>query len=118
MPLGLEADAWLYAAAVAFVLGHLAVLGYLVRRSATASGPGVSQPVRGDASADAGGHAPADARTPEELPPVDTERVVRCPHCKVRNGAAFRFCRFCVGELTGGATVSESGGTSKDGQAF
>lgn len=120
MPLGFEADAWLYAAAVAFVLGHLTVLVYLVRRSVgpddRASG---EHPRRGvDASADAAGPGAPDARDPGELPPVEGEDVVRCPNCSVPNEATFRFCRYCVGELTGGTVVSDAGGASRDGQVF
>jgi len=119
MPLGFEADAWLYVAALAFVLGHLTVLVYLVRRSAARTGRATGpQSRKGDeAGTDAADQRP-DGPAPESLPPVEGERVVRCPNCSVPNEAAFRFCRYCIGELSGGTAVSDAGGASRDGQAF
>lgn len=115
MPFGLEADAWLYAAGAAFVLTHLAVLLYLARRNLDPSRGSVGRAARSGADA---GASQGDAGPVEDLPPVDGEQVVRCPHCSVENSAEYRFCRYCVGELTGGATVPDSGGASRDGQAF
>lgn len=116
MPFGLEADVWLYAAGAAFVLTHLAVLLYLARRNVETSRSSVGRAAQSGAE----GSAPmqGEGRPARNLPPVDGDRVVRCPHCTVENAAEFRFCRFCVGELTGGATVAASGGASRDGQAF
>lgn len=116
MPLGLEADAWLYAAGAAFVLTHLAVLVFLARRNLGPTRGSVGHPAR--SSADAGAGTSSDGSPTDELPPIDGEQVVRCPHCSVENLADFRFCRYCVGELNGGTAVTEPGAASKDGQAF
>lgn len=116
MPLGFQADAWLFAAGAAFVLTHLAVLVYLARRNVEPTQGSVGRAAH--SSVDARASSAAEASPVDDLPPVDGEQVVECPHCSVRNLGEFRFCRYCVGELTGGATVTESGGTSRDGQAF
>lgn len=116
MPLGLQADAWLFAAGAAFVLTHLAVLVYIARRNIEPSRGSVGRPAR--SGVEVGTSSASDAAPVDDLPPVEGERVVECPHCAVQNLGEYRFCRYCVGELTGGATVSGSGGTSRDGQAF
>lgn len=120
MPLGFADGAWLYVAVAAFVVGHLAVLAYFLRAQAKRSSQSMGPPpeARPDASSDAPGLTRGDRRERAELPPVESEQVVQCPHCGVQNDAEFRFCRFCVGELTGGATVADPGGASRDGQAF
>lgn len=116
MPFGLEADVWLYAAGAAFVLTHLAVLLYLARRNLDPSRGSVGRAAQ--SGAEAGAVATREVRPARNLPPIDGDRIVRCPHCSVENAAEFRFCRYCVGELTGGATVSKPGSASRDGQAF
>lgn len=116
MPFGLQADAWLFAAGAAFVLTHLAVLVYLARRNLEPARGSVGRAAR--SGVDVGASSAAESRPVEDLPPVEGERVVECPHCGVSNGGDFRFCRYCVGELTGGATIGDAGGTSRDGQAF
>ena len=116
MPQGLESDALLYAAGLAFVLTHLAVLVYLARRNVGATRGSVGPSAQG--CADAPGFPPTDSVPDDDLPPIEGEQIVRCPHCAVDNLADFRFCRYCVGELTGGTAVVESESASKDGQAF
>lgn len=113
MPLGLEADPWLLAAAATLVVTQLVLLVHLARRNLGPSQDSIGQPARGDAGASSSGSGASG-----DLPPIDGEEVVRCPHCSVDNLADFRFCRFCVGELTGGATVAEPSSAKKDGQAF
>ncbi|AGN01874.1 hypothetical protein L593_09645 [Salinarchaeum sp. Harcht-Bsk1] len=128
MPLGFESGAWLFLAAGAFVLGHLVVLAYFLRGNAGRSEPALATPPDFTAEADPG--RPTDA-PPEsvgsgrskrsgsdELPPIERDQVVQCPHCGVENAAEFRYCRFCVGELTGGRTVADASSASRDGQAF
>lgn len=114
MPLGLEADVWLYVAGATFVATHLAVLVYLARRNLGPTGDAVGQPARSGADVE----ARSDGAPSDDLPPIEGEAVVRCPHCSVENLADFRFCRYCVGELTGGTAVAEPSGAKKDGQAF
>ena len=128
MPLGAASGTWLFLAAGAFVLGHLIVLAYFLRGNAGSSEGGVTAPPDFTAAADPGqptdrandavGSGRSGATDSEELPPIEREQVVQCPHCGVENAAEFRFCRFCVGELTGGRTVADAGGASRDGQAF
>ena len=128
MPLGFESGAWLFLAAGAFVIGHLVVLAYFLRGNAGRSDPTVTTPPDFTAEADPGrptdrssesiGSGRSDGVASEELPPIERDEVVQCPHCGVENAAEFRFCRFCVGELTGGTTVANPGGASRDGQAF
>jgi len=125
MPLGFESGVWLWVAAAAFALGHLLVLAYFVRGNAGPSGQSMGPPPELSADADpgrptnaAGESAGTADRGTDKLPPIESERIVQCPHCGVQNAAEFRFCRFCVGELTGGTTVSDANGASRDGQAF
>ncbi|GAB3687704.1 hypothetical protein GCM10028857_21080 [Salinarchaeum chitinilyticum] len=143
MPLGFESGVWLWVAAAAFALGHLLVLAYFVRGNGGRSGPSVDAPPEFSAEAGPGRSSDADLQASgdpdpsrshdathseansgsgdggtEELPPIEREQVVQCPHCGVENAAEFRFCRFCVGELAGGTTLADGGGASRDGQAF
>jgi hypothetical protein len=128
MPLGFDSGAWLWVAAAAFALGHLLVLAYFLRGAGRPSGPSRGSPPDlpagtepgrpTDASADHAGVGRGDRGSSGELPPIESERVVQCPHCGVENAAEFRFCRYCVGELSGGTTVADATGASRDGQAF
>ncbi|WP_248516717.1 zinc ribbon domain-containing protein [Salinarchaeum laminariae] len=144
MPLGLESGVWLWVAAAGFALGHLLVLAYFVRGNVGRSEPSVNAPPEFSAEAGPGQSSDAEIRgrgdgesrpTRElshgavtdgdgpsggsgELPPIERDRIVQCPHCGVKNAAEFRFCRFCVGELMGGTTLADGSEASRDGQAF
>jgi len=121
MPLGFEGGPWLTLALGAFVLGHLAVLLYFFRASARDPGGSIGAPPaepRPNAEGEVVRSTRGDPNAPGDLPPVQSERVVHCPHCGVENAAEFRFCRFCVGELSDGTAVADPAGASRDGQAF
>lgn len=123
MALGFESGPWLTLALGAFVLGHLLVLAYFLRANADRSGPTVGQQ-HADPTLDAGAETPrsrhgdVDRETPGDLPPVDSERVIQCSHCGVHNAAEYRYCRFCVGELSDGTSVADPAAASRDGQTF
>lgn len=80
------------AAAVLFVLLHVAVAAYLYRASVPGRRESASESV------------PAQDRVDRAGGP-DQERV-SCPTCGVPNDPSYRFCRRCVADLRNGVTVA------------
>lgn len=88
---------WVYGYIGLFVLVHVALFYYLVRRrSTTTAGPravpeGVEVP-----------------DPPSDLEPVDAEGTIQCQHCGVENEPTFRYCRYCIGEIGSGSVSTDS----------
>ena len=100
----------------AFVLAHLLLFAYLsVRadrhRQAESSGSGAEP-------SPTAGERPPRADPPSELPAIDHEAAITCPHCGADNEPDFRYCRNCIGELRGGASFDTQNTTQQQQRPF
>jgi len=92
---GTTGEPWLYAAAGADVVVHLAAFAWMLRRTDASDARPSADPA--NATGD------VTASPPSDVDPVESDEAVVCPHCSVENDPDYRFCRYCSGELGGGA---------------
>lgn len=95
--------------ASAFVLAHLLLFVYLSVRA-----DGASQTSSTAESATTDSDRPQHA----ERPDTDHESAVTCPHCDTDNEPDFRFCRNCIGELRGTASLTTQETTQQQRRSF